>query len=290
MKLSIVVCTYGRYDIIDETIDSILSSASNIKCPLELLVVDNNPPESKKKIRIVKSAQIKVVDEYKTGLSNARNKGVTEASGDVILFNDDDIYATEGYLNYYYEFFKTHPRVDVAGGKTVPHYEDLKPDWIDPELEKYLSLIDYGNKARPIKSGEYLVGANIAFRKTVFDKYGLFNVALGRQGATGLLSNEETDFVAKLPGYPYYLPGAAVKHRIFPERLLKSWFKKRVSWQAISDFAGKSGPAPEQIKYEISQLDALEVSPNFLEKNDAEIFRHELRKIYLETYRLITGN
>jgi glycosyltransferase involved in cell wall biosynthesis len=290
MKLSVVICTYGRYDIIDETIDSVLSDAIRLNSPFEVIIVDNNLPGTRKKIKVIKNKFVRVVEEDKTGLSNARNRGVMESSGDIILFNDDDIFAGENYLSNYYEFFKKYPKINVAGGKTVPHYEGRKPEWIDDELEKYLSIVDYGDKIRPLKSGEYLVGANIAFRRKVFDSYGLFNVSLGRQGASGLLSNEETEFVSKIPGYPYYLPDAVVEHRVFPERLTKQWFKKRVAWQAISDFSSNGNFIKEsEIQYEINDLTSREFAEEFLDLDPSQVFRHELRKIYLNTYRLIVG-
>jgi glycosyltransferase involved in cell wall biosynthesis len=289
MKISVVICTYNRYDVLDDSIDSVLKAGARVDGQYELLIIDNNPKETRKNIRVSKSKNIRIIDENKIGLSNARNRGISESTGDIVLFNDDDIFASSNYLNEYLEFFQKNTRCMVAGGKTSPHYEGEKPLWLSDSTEKYLSVIDYGAKNRPIKQGEYLVGANIAFKKDVFEKFGLFDVNLGRSGSASLLSNEETEFVKQIPGFPYYLAQAEVKHRIFPERLEKNWFKKRVAWQAISDFVSGFKMDANSVHNELNSISQKFISEDIHELKDSEIFDLELRKVYLDSTSLIMG-
>ena len=81
-----------------------------------------------------------------------------------------------------------------------------------------------------------------------------------------------------------------VEHRVFPERLTKQWFKKRVSWQAISDYSSNGNFIKEnEIQFELNELTSREFTEEFSELDPSQVFRHELRKIYLNTYRLIVG-
>ena len=123
------------------------------------------------------------------------------------------------------------------GGRVDPLYAgDELPAWYDERLASYLSCIDWSVTPRFLREGEWVVGANIVFRRSVFDTYGMFDVNLGRRGAASLLSNEETALLARLGIHRvFYDPAARVQHVIPVERLTRRWFRRRVYWQAISD-------------------------------------------------------
>ena len=110
------------------------------------------------------------------------------------------------------------------------------PSWFYPELANYLSCIDWGGEPRPLKSEEWIVGANMAFRRSVFNKFGLFDTTLGRKGTRSLLSNEEVALMRAI-GWAqiFYIPDMVADHIIPNERIRIDWFRKRVFWQAISD-------------------------------------------------------
>jgi hypothetical protein len=70
-------------------------------------------------------------------------------------------------------------------------------------------------------------GANMAFRKCMFEKYGNFRTDLGRK-LRGLIGNEDTEFGERLmvAGERLcYVPSALVNHPVTPGRLTKSYFR-----------------------------------------------------------------
>ena len=122
---------------------------------------------------------------------------------------------------------------------SIPISDATPPAWFSDKLLGYLSCIDLGSQLRPLKKGEFVVGANVAFRREVFDKFGLFDTALGRTGSKTLLSNEEIELLQKVGlDKVYYNPDQIVDHHIPRGRLNAAWFRKRVFWQAISDLVG----------------------------------------------------
>jgi hypothetical protein len=93
-----------------------------------------------------------------------------------------------------------------------------------------------GDEGHVLKSNEYLVGANIAFRKDELLALGAFHTDLGRKG-TQLRSGEEADLLRRLLAHNlpiYYAPQAVVLHAVSQERLKKNWLRKRLFWDGAS--------------------------------------------------------
>ncbi len=238
IRPSIVICTYDRYDVLPLCLEALSADVASSAGGVEVLIVDNTPPAKRREVDLFDDFKLHIAD--RPGLSNARNIGVRETSGDVIVFLDDDATVHPGFISALKTGFDRAPQAMVMGGKTVPAFPDATPPaWFSDKLLGYLSCIDLGAELRPLKQGEFVVGANVAFRREVFDKHGLFDVALGRTGSKHLLSNEEIELLHKVGlDYVFYNPHQAVDHHIPAGRLSAQWFRKRVYWQAISDLVG----------------------------------------------------
>jgi GT2 family glycosyltransferase len=80
-------------------------------------------------------------------------------------------------------------------------------------------------------------GVNMAFRRRVFERIGVFDPRLGRVGGT-LLSGEETDLFRRvhLAGFrTLYVPSAVLHHRIAPSRATPDWVLERSYWQGVTE-------------------------------------------------------
>ena len=69
-------------------------------------------------------------------------------------------------------------------------------------------------------------GANMAFRRVMFDKYGGFRADLGRCGES-LIGNEDTEFAGRLMAAGErlcYVPSAMVNHPVHQDRVKKGVF------------------------------------------------------------------
>ncbi|SDY21266.1 glycosyltransferase family 2 protein [Nitrosomonas sp. Nm33] len=236
-KLTAVVCTFDRYDLTRDCVDALLEARATMKesRDFEILVVDNTPPERRKKKKWL-PAGVQMVTCDTAGLSHARNCGISNSTGRLIAFIDDDALPAKDWPLRVIEFFDTHEDALAVGGYIEPLFDGCeRPEWLDVQLTAYLSCLDYGPDCRPLRAGEYIVGANMAFRREVFEENGVFDVKLGRQGNAGLLSNEEIHLFKKIERSTYYDPSIKVLHRIPPGRTQQAWFRRRVVWQAVSD-------------------------------------------------------
>lgn len=236
--VSAIVCTYNRCESLRETLQALKEQVLQDGLALEVVVVDNNSTDHTR--RVVEGARqaarwpIRYVFEARQGLSHARNRGVLEAKGEWMAFTDDDVIPERNWAQALQQAFMTYG-ADCVGGKVLPRWSVPPPAWmLDPTLRPWvwgsLALLDRGPE--PILSGErhprLLYGANLAFRKTLFDEMGLFRTDLGRKGSA-LMGGEETDFCVRLYKAGkrlVYAPRAVVYHTISPERMRLQYVRR----------------------------------------------------------------
>jgi glycosyltransferase involved in cell wall biosynthesis len=234
-KISIVIATWNRGEKLARTLAS-LASQTLPSPQWEAVVVNNNSTDDTAAVfaRFAASPEglgldVRMVDESRQGLSWARNRGISEARGEIIVMIDDDEVAVPGFLAAWRDFFATHPRAVAAGGPMRACYEEGRPRWMSHFTEALAaSTIDLGRRVRPFPRGRYPIGGNMAFRREVFDRVGMFDTSLGRAGAA-LLGGEEKELfgrVAAAGGEIWWVPGAAVDHLIPPSRLTGDHFRK----------------------------------------------------------------
>ncbi|MDE5575344.1 MAG: glycosyltransferase [Bacteroidales bacterium] len=233
VKLSVIICTYNR----DKYIYNVLKSIAENDFPknrYEIVLVNNNCTDQTEKecsrfVQNFSDVDLKIFKESNQGLSYARNRGVSEAGGDVLVYVDDDAVVNSEYLKTYADFFETHPEVDAAGGRIDPRYETREPDWFSKYIRQLITAkLDLGKHERRFPKGKFPGGGNAAYRKTVFDRVGLFNVELGRKG-TGLIGAEEKDLFDKMTDQGiqfFYLPNAVLYHIIPDSKLTRDYFER----------------------------------------------------------------
>lgn len=224
MKVSVIVCTYS----IDLLPDTIACINSLIEQSLEdkeiLLVMDRNDRLSHALKKSIPSSVVIVINE-KSGLSEARNTGISHAKGDVLVFIDDDAVADRNYLSNLLMNYRDNAVIGV-GGKILPKE---KPNY--PEELYWIGGFTYKGYPEERCSVRNVHGCNMSFRKEVFDKAGLFDTKMGRIGRK-LVTAEETEFsVRALDAFPdsriIYDPSAVVYHKNHEYRQTLKYFVKR---------------------------------------------------------------
>lgn len=172
---------------------------------------------------------IRMVDEPRQGLSWARNRGLAEAEGEIVVMIDDDEEVNPGFLTAYRDFFATHPKAVATGGPMRARYDEGRPRWMSHYTEALAaSTIDLGPRVRPFPRGRYPIGGNMAFRREVFGRVGVFDTTLGRTGQA-LLGGEEKNIFGRIAadgGEIWWVPSAPVDHIIPSSRLTNAHFRK----------------------------------------------------------------
>lgn len=236
-KISVLVCTYNRSRTLGETIQSIAAQTLDQSLGWEILIVDNNSNDDTR--QVVEDFQrwhpelIRYIFEPQQGLSYARNRGIREARGEILVFIDDDETAEANWVQNLTANLHSGEWAG-AGGRVLLPLDFTLPNWLPPgnlRTSAPLSVFDKGPE--PAGLNEPPFGANMAFRKEVFDRYGGFRTDLGRSG-NNMISNEDTEFGRRLLAVGLrlrYEPSALTYHRVeesrrHPEYFLKWWFNK----------------------------------------------------------------
>ncbi|MEM9833382.1 MAG: glycosyltransferase [Bacteroidota bacterium] len=240
-ELSIIVCTYNRDQYIDKTLNYLFQQDLD-PSEYEVIIVDNNSTDQTAQIcqnflESNSTAPFYYFLETNQGHSYSRNRGVKESNAKLISFIDDDAFVHPSFGKNIIRFFQEYEDCLVIGGKIIPVYEEEEPKWMSRFLLPLVSALDMGNSPRPFTGRKFPVGANMAFRRTVFDRYGLFNVALGRKGS-GLLGGDEKELIyrVKADNLPiYYVPDVVVDHIIPPKRLIKTYIQGLAQGVGLSE-------------------------------------------------------
>lgn len=233
VMFSIVLCTYNRSASLQITLDSLARLVTPPDMTWELVVVDNNSKDATaatvQKFAAQQAFPVRYVFEERQGLSVARNTGVYHARGKYIVFTDDDVTFDKMWLARIAEAFEQWGCAGV-GGRIVPVWNTAKPKWLAMtgpyKMGGAIVEFDLGDDPKPLEHSAF--GANMAFRRDLFDRYGGFRPDLGRRGTT-LLSFEDSDFFGRLKDGGerlMYIPDAVVYHPVTPERLQKTYFRK----------------------------------------------------------------
>lgn len=232
-RFSVIFCTYNREKYIFKAMESVaLQSYPHEK--YEIVLVNNNSTDKTEELcnafqEKYPNISFNYCIERQQGLSYARNRGIKESRGELLVYVDDDATVFPDYLQSYDDFFQQHLKELAAGGPIIPHYEVSPPKWISHYTEVLLTgYLNNGNEVVPFKFGKYPGGGNACYRAEVFREFGFFNVELGRKGK-GLIGAEEKDFFARLLSKGkkiWYVPGAGIYHYIPEQKLTEDHFRR----------------------------------------------------------------
>lgn len=188
----------------------------------ELLVINNNSTDNTDEVIASFSQLLPIVRifEASPGLSHARNAAVARASGEYIVWTDDDVFVDEGWLSAYIRAFQAYPHASIFGGPIAPCFEGSPPAWLMrawPSLMNAYATRDLGVKIIPLsRDGNHLpYGANFAIKMSE-QAQRRYDPRLGvRPGHT--LLGEETQLIVSIlaaGGHGWWVPDAAVRHWI----------------------------------------------------------------------------
>jgi GT2 family glycosyltransferase len=244
----VIVPTFGRPAAVSDALDSLLA-LDPARSQVEILVVDNNSDAALcTEVRAACTAAggpVRYVAEPSPGLSAARHRGAHEARGEVLVFIDDDVRVTHGWLEALLGAFGD-AAVGIAGGPSIPLFTASVPAWLWDFVEPspyggwhcgWLSLLDIGRTVDDIDP-VWIWGLNFGIRREALKRLGGFHpdlvpAALQRwqgDGETGLALKAKAAGVRSA-----YVHGALLQHVIGPERMTPEYFAKRAYYQGVCD-------------------------------------------------------
>jgi len=229
MKITVILCTFNRCQSLAKALESVAVSELPDSVAWEVLVVDNNSRDQTREV--VEDfctrypGRFRYVLATRQGLSHARNAGIEQAQGDVIAFTDDDLTVEPTWL-WSLTGALGNGEWAGAGGRIYPAGNFSPPRWLaldGPMGGPLYARFDSGDTAHELDQPPH--GANMAFRKAMFEKYGDFRTDLGPAPGSEI-RNDDTEFGRRLMAAGErlrYEPLAVVYHEVPENRINKDY-------------------------------------------------------------------
>lgn len=168
----------------------------------------------------VEGAPLKHLHEPRAGKCRIQNRAIADATGEIMVFLDDDLIVAPGYLAAVEDFFDTHREFGAMKGRILPAEDPEKK--VGP-MAVYLDLpiADHGDEVVEVRG---VLGANMAYRADALRQVGPFDERLG-PGAGG--HEEETEMSQRIRRAGFrigYAPRALVYHEVDATRANRERF------------------------------------------------------------------
>lgn len=213
IETSLIIITRDRAALLEGA----LGSLERQTLPLdEILVIDNPPTSATADVvrAFERSLPVRYVPEPRCGYGAARNRGVREASGRILLFLDDDCRADPDWAQTLVREIKNR-EAEIVGGSRVCIQRGLAA-----HLDYLSTDAPVLHPRRPRGRASHLSTSNLAVLREVVERVGPFDEAL--------TMCEDRDFCARARALGYrllYAPQARVEHEA-PIRSFSNYFQK----------------------------------------------------------------
>jgi len=220
--LTVAVCTRNRPDNLRQCLEVLNGIGYK---PVEILIIDNAPDNMETRELVQNHfPKFHYICEPRPGLNWARNRAIIEAKGELIAFTDDDALPDPEWVNAIVQAFTEDPDVMAVTGLVIP---------LELETDAQILFENFGGfgcgfKKRRFKINSELgdnattiirhiadlgTGANMAFRRELFERIGLFDPGLDVGTVTNGGGDLEFFFRTLKEGFMIvYEPRVIVRH------------------------------------------------------------------------------
>lgn len=242
MKLTIVICSHNRWELLKAAIDSINAADRPDNHDITILVIanactDNTVIELEKyqaKQLTSNFTPLFFAEEVKIGKSYALNYAVRLIKDGYLCFMDDDQRVDRNYFVAIIKALDIFSEATMLCGPLFPDWIGNEPNWIH-ETGKYrvyplpVPFFDLGNiPLKIIQETQTPPGGQVIIRRDVFNRIGLFSEKLGPMGHN-LMGSEDTEFFLRAIENNesfHYIPSIIQYHYVDANRLKLGYLLK----------------------------------------------------------------
>ncbi|MEZ0164126.1 glycosyltransferase family 2 protein [Kineococcus sp. LSe6-4] len=247
--VSVVVCAY-TLERWDDLVAGLAAVHRQTRPVQEVLLVVDHAPDLLERARTALGPGTTVLENvFERGLSGARNSGAAAATGDVVLFLDDDARPDADWVAAGVAAFADADVVGT-GGAAVPAWDAPgRPAWF-PETFLWVVGCSYeglpGDGA-PLRNP---IGASMGFRRADLLAAGGFTAGIGRVGRHPV-GCEETELSIRVRrrragrARIVHTTGAVVHHRVRRDRATVGYFLRRCFWEGFSKAVVAAAVGPQ---------------------------------------------
>ena len=254
LAISVVISTWNRAASLARALDS-LARLHPPADDWELIIVDNNSTDDTKRVCLecADAFPLRYSFDPTPGKWGAVNRAIPSARGTLLAFTDDDVVVEPAWLTALVSAAARHPEASFFGGRVLPLWESPPPRWLATRAEGALRGLavscNFGPTERPLSADDgVFLGANMAFRREVFERGWRFPESLGPRGATRNPGGE-TKLMSDLLAdgtTAVWVPDAVVSHwnetTRATEAYLRKWFTAEGRSLVVQGTIARIGP------------------------------------------------
>jgi glycosyltransferase involved in cell wall biosynthesis len=232
--ISVVICAYTekRWNELSEAVQSLQNQSLP---PGEVILVIDHNQTLLERARARFSNIVILESQEVHGLAGARNTGIERARGEIIAFLDDDAVAAPNWLELLSASYEDSNVIGV-GGELEPLWPQGRPRWFPEEFDWVVGCTYRGlpKQRAPVRN---LIGANMSFRREVFDQVQFYS-GIGHT-ANNPFGGSDPDFCIRVNQcFPdkilLYEPQALVYHHVDEKRTYWNYFCLRCYNEGLS--------------------------------------------------------
>jgi glycosyltransferase involved in cell wall biosynthesis len=285
-NLSVITCSHNpRADYLRRVTDALKNQTLDKQC-WEYLLIDNASSELlAQKIDLSWHPKGRHVREEKLGLTFARLRGIQEATGEMLVFVDDDNVLDADYLEQVVRLAAEWPMLGAFSGQVRPRFEEEPPEWTRQYWDRLAIREFHQDKWSNIPGLEDTMpnGAGLCVRDRVAGEYlsyhlnGKRKFVLDRAG-TSLLSAGDTDLAATACDIGLgngLFTSLKLTHLVPHERMEEEYLLRLAEAQTFSGIVLHSfrsqGATPKRLGWKTIAADQLRIL--FMDRQKRRFFR-----------------
>lgn len=190
--VSVIIVTYNTKDLTCQCLESVKAQTKDVS--YEIILVDNASTDGSREYFGQRDDLVYIYSDENLGFGKANNLGFSKASGKYLLLLNSDTVLNNNAIKYFYDFMEAAPAgIACCGGflrdsnlKIIHSYGRFHTFWnaiYEWCLFPYLWRVGFklGKYDYPIQKTEdhyevdYVTGADLFIRKSMAEKYGLFD-------------------------------------------------------------------------------------------------------------------
>jgi cellulose synthase/poly-beta-1,6-N-acetylglucosamine synthase-like glycosyltransferase len=177
--VSVIICafTLDRWELLNESVRSVVAQDQE---PYEVILCIDHNEELFERCNTEMSTidddvswNLTIVqNRYETRLGGARTTAAEVASGEILVFLDDDAAASPSWLRTLTMHYED-PKIVAVGGAPIARFQGVRPRWLPHECNWIFGCAYRGlpEKVGPI---DHMIGANMSVRREVLMSWGGF--------------------------------------------------------------------------------------------------------------------
>ena len=239
--ISILIATKGRLSQLERLLESLSRLEDRESIPHEIILANNAPDEVSagaindlvKPYAEREPERWQHVREPQPGKSRALNRAIALARGQILAFLDDDVEVVPSWLRVTRDFFLSYSFDVKQGSILIPPAMQTDEDFLRL-LNRYRTICYYSPPRTDIREINSLNAANIALKRELLARTGLFDERIGPGQSGTSMDVEFGERVRRVGGRIGYESKSVVYHDVDRSRLTEDYFRLRHEMQGRS--------------------------------------------------------